>query len=216
MRSDRSLVRAIRSHWFLSAGFALIAFGCAASPRRGPIVESTSFLGELTSPSTIHAGVLFQDGGQSFAVPGGSLWVFGDTFRGHANAATKPTITDAVSNTVAFLPDAKRDFPPPLQYFTGPDGIAAAPLSFFDSEDPVKLRMWPAGGVTVDSRIYLYYSMIEVTDEPKTWNFHGLGPGLAVAQIPPSKISPAHTQWFLEIHGRGHLRFAARWIFILL
>jgi hypothetical protein len=160
--------------------------GCGAVA--GPVVTSTDFKGDIPGLKTTAAGILYQDGAQSIAVPGGSLWVFGDSFRGHTNPSTKPTITDSISNTIALLPEGNTHFPPELQYLTGPDGIATAPLSFFDNEDPKRLRMWPAGGVAVNGRVYLFYSMIEVGDAPGPWNFHGIGSGLAVAPKPLSKF----------------------------
>ncbi len=163
----------------------LAAVGCAPRAGPGPVVASTEFRGEIVSAWSDRAGVMFQDGGQPIAVPGGALWVFGDTFLGRrTDPATRRTITGAVSNTIAFLPDGSSEFPPALKYFVGPDGVAAAPLSFFPQEQPDKLRMWPLGGVAVGGRTYLFYSMIEVTDAPGPWNFRGLGSGLAVGQAP--------------------------------
>jgi hypothetical protein len=153
-----------------------------------PVVVSAEFLGEMTSRSSGEAGVLFQDGAQPVSMPGGTLWVFGDTFLGHRDPAGKPKITGAAPNTIAWLPAGVTDFPPPIRYFTGAGGIAAVPLTTLPNEDAKKLRIWPAGGVALGTRIYLFYSMIESLEGVGPWNFRGIGPGLAVADTPLSSF----------------------------
>ena len=111
---------------------------------------------------------------QAIAVPGGALWLFGDTF----------TTTGMVGTTVAFLPAAKTNLPPALEYFVNPNGVAENPLALFPGESAATNRMWPLGGVTVGARIYLFYSMIEQTPGPGPWNFRSLGGGLAVTEKP--------------------------------
>jgi len=138
------------------------------------------------------AGVLFQDGAQSIPVKGGALWTFGDTFIGKPQAGQPPQnsqITGSVWATIAWLPDGMTNLPPTLEYVTDTNGIAACPLKLFPEEDQKHVRLWPADGISLGSRLYLYYSMIETTDQPGPWNFHGIGSGLAVADLPVKQFT---------------------------
>ncbi len=170
-------------------GMVLMVVGCAMSRGQGPgpKVSGAEFRGEICCESGARAHVLFQDGGQSIAVPGGTLWVFGDTFMGtRPEPKEKPHFEGACYNTIALLPEGQHDFPPALQYLAGDDGIAVEAIELAKDQDREKFRIWPGGGVTVGGRIYLFYDMIEVTDGPPPWNFHSIGSGLAVADQPLS------------------------------
>jgi Domain of unknown function (DUF4185) len=174
---------------FLFCAITASVAGCSAHAPPGPSVTATELCGDIIAADGSRSGVLYHDGGQSIAVQGGTLWVFGDTFLGHrANPTTQPDSLGSVGTTIAFLPQEARTLPPDLRYFANSDGIATTPLALFADEDPKKFRMWPAGGVAVGGRTYLFYSMIESTDDPGPWNFRSVGSGLAVADQPLSKF----------------------------
>jgi len=174
--------------------------GCAAvSP---PRVRQVEFGRSIWAEGQRRAGVLFQDGAQSIPVDRGTLWTFGDTFIGKPQPGQlpqNPQITGSHWATVALLPAGSTNLPPALEYFTDTNGVAACPLELFPEEDPKHLRLWPAGGISVGSRIYLYYSMIETSDAPGPWNFHGIGAGLAVTDQP--------LQRFTRLRPGGQWRF---------
>ena len=158
--------------------------GCSSIP---PETSSVHFGGPIWQEGQRRAQIFFQDGGQSFAVPGGTLWTFGDTFFGQAAAGTVPTnkhLAGSVSATLAWLPAEKHSLPPTLSYLTGADGRARSPLTLFPEEDPKHLRLWPLDGISIGRKIYLFYAMVATTDAPGPWNFHGVGAGLAVAGGP--------------------------------
>ena len=163
---------------------ALVLAGCAADPLR---VNRAVFGGSIWGEGQRRAGVMFQDGAQSFPVAGGTLWSFGDTFLGKPVTGLPPAnkqITGANWTTLAWLSSDKKGLPPALVYYTGTNGMAACPLALLPGEDPKHRRLWPAGGISAGRHVYLYYSLIETTDAPGPWNFHGLGGGLAVADGP--------------------------------
>lgn len=162
---------------------ALIGNASAASFK----VELVEFGGPIWGESQRRAGILFQDGAQSIPLEGGALWTFGDTFIGKPQLGQppkNPQITGSVWATTAWLPAGKTNLPPALEYVTGTNGVAACPLELFPEEDHKHFRMWPADGIAIGSRLYLYYSMIETTDKGGPWGFRGVGSGLAVAESP--------------------------------
>lgn len=76
------------------------------------IVQSR-FLGSLWNESHAKASIVSQDGGQSFVVPGGAIWAFGDTFKGSRSADGTPYFEGgAVSCAIAFLAEKSRTYPP--------------------------------------------------------------------------------------------------------
>ncbi len=158
----------------LSAG--LFAGHCAEVPLR---IQHAEFGSSIFCESQQRAGVRFQDGAQAIAVPGGALWLFGDTF----------TTTGMVGTTIALLPALKTNLPPALEYYVNPNGVAENPLVLFPEESAATNRMWPLGGVTVGARIYLFYSLIEQTAGPGPWNFRSIGGGLAVADKPLQRFT---------------------------
>ena len=156
----------------------------------------------LVPSASAAAHVLFQDGAQSIPCPGGTLWLFGDTFLGEpdpTDSSTPPSkeshphFDGAAGATLAFLPAGHTD----LTYLTGPNSKAADPLSLFPGESPDQLRMWPLGGITVGGRIYVYYAMIQKTSDPSPWNFRdtGGGPPPPTSRSRPSAASPQNDNW---------------------
>jgi len=185
---------------FSIAVIALALTGCAASP---PRVARVEFGRSIWTEGQRRASVLFQDGGQSLPVAGGTLWAFGDTFYGATATNATPQLSQckgAQSTTIAFLPTGQTNLPPTLEYFTDSNGVVANPFEYLPDEDLKHHRIWPGTGVSIGSRIYLSYSVIVVTDEPGPWNFHGIGAGLAVAETPLGR--------FVRLRPDGQWRFS--------
>ena len=178
---------------------ALALTGCATAPLRVTRVE---FGGPIWSEGQRRAGVLFQDGAESIAVPGGTLWLFGDTFFGRPQPGQPPQrsqIKGAHGTTIAFLSGGQTNLPPALNYLVDAAGMATNPLSLFPDESSATYRMWPLGGIAIGGRVYLFYSMIEKIDGLAPWNFRGVSGGLAVAEKP--------------LHSYARLRPEGRWQF---
>ncbi len=142
------------------------------------IIERAEFLGTIAGPWTAQAEVLAQDGAGSFAVPGGSVWLFGDTFLGTRNASGEPVYNGGRSCTAALLASDATDFPPQLHYVVGEDGRASNPFSLFDDEPEERFRIWPGGAIAVGGRYYVFYDRVEITG-PGPWGFLPSGAGLA-------------------------------------
>jgi hypothetical protein len=183
-----------------SIAFIVLALaGCAASP---PRVARVEFGRSIWTEGQRRAGVLFQDGGVPVPVPGGTLWTFGDTFYGQPQPGQPPQssqIKGAQSATIAFLPAGRTNLPPALEYLTDSNGVVANPFEYLPDEDLKHHRIWPGNGISLDSRIYLSYCVIEVTDQPGPWNFHGIGAGLAVGETPLGR--------FVRLRPNGQWRF---------
>jgi hypothetical protein len=186
---------------------ALMLAGCATHPALR--VERVEFGPSIWSEGQRRAGVLFQDGAQAIPVAGGTLWLFGDTFFGQPQAGLppqNPQIKGATGTTIAFLPAGETNLPPALNYFTNQSGTVANPLTLFADEPPTN-RMWPAGGISIGPRNYLFYSMIETTTNASPWNFRGIGGGLAVASQP--------LQEFVRLRPDGQWKFPVEPIQVL-
>ena len=184
---------------FSVAVIALALAGCATSP---PRVARVEFGGSIWTEGQRRAGVLFQDGGAAVPVTRGTLWTFGDTFYGQPQPGQPPQLSQikgAQSATIAFLPAGQTNLPPALEYFADSNSVVTNPFEYFPDEDLKHHRIWPGTGISIGSRIYLYYSVIEVTDEPGPWNFHGIGSGLAVAETPLGR--------FVRLRPNGQWRF---------
>ncbi|HUA69001.1 MAG TPA: hypothetical protein VMA13_10695, partial [Candidatus Saccharimonadales bacterium] len=184
---------------FSLASIALALAGCSTPP---PPISQVEFGRSIWAESQRRAGVLFQDGGQSMPVAGGTLWAFGDTFCGPTATNALPELSQgkgAQSTTIAFLPAGQTNLPPMLEYYTGSNSMVANPFEYLPNEDLQHHRIWPEAGISVGGRIYLYYSVIEVTNAPGPWNFHSIGTGLAVAEKPLSR--------FVRLRPNGHWRF---------
>ncbi len=153
---------------------------CSVAMETAPQITAATFLPEIAGEGAREAHVLYQDGALATPVAGGTLWTFGDTFLGARQADGAPAYTGNRSNTMAFLPEGAREYPPRLHYLRGGDGVAAAPLALLAEEDAEKRRLWPLAGVQIGSRSYLYYGLIDVTG-PGPWGFRAAGTGLASA-----------------------------------
>jgi hypothetical protein len=138
----------------------------------------TNFLGSLWNESQAKARVVSQDGGESFTVPGGAVWAFGDTFKGSRAADGTPHFEGgAVSCSLAFLPEGARTYPPEFQYFVSSNGVVS-PFRYFPDESLKRNRIWPNGGIHLNGHNYLYYYLIEVYGNG-SFDFRITGSGLA-------------------------------------
>lgn len=148
-----------------------------------PAVTYT-FLGSAWNRGHAAAAIVAQDGGYSYSVPGGALWWFGDTFRGTRDAAGKAHFAGGgVSCAVARLDEANRAVPPVLDFLRGADGTVAQAIPFLDGESWDRHRIWPLGGVYVNGKSYIYYSLIELVNDGG-WGFRPAGSGLACSVQP--------------------------------
>ncbi len=168
----------------ISAGLGLLPMGCSTPPPPPASITGTEFKGSIWSQYQNNVSIASQDGGQSFAVPGGTLWTFGDTFLGTRDADGIPNFQGgSIFSSIAFLPESAKGFPPALHYKTGPDKVAVSPLSLLPEETPGTYLIWPHGGIYANGKSYLYYHIIQKTGSG-SWDFKGVGSGLAESKEP--------------------------------
>ena len=142
------------------------------------------FLGCVWSRSQARSSIVSQDGGFSYAVPGGTLWWFGDTFSGVRDKDGKPHFQDgAVSCSVAFQPDGEKNGIPVLTYLEKASGKVQQAIPFISGESWEKHRIWPLSGIYLGGRSFVYYSLIRLTGQ-EGWGFEGAGAGLACSKSP--------------------------------
>jgi len=199
---------------------AILVSGCYTSissrtPTDAPfeIVQSKS-LGSIWNESHAKASIISQDGGESFAVPGGAIWAFGDTFKGSRSADGVPHYAGgAESCTIAFLPTNSPPYPPALNYLVSTNG-AVSPFAYFPDEPRKRYRIWPLGGVYLKGQSYLYYSLIEIFGTG-SWDFRGVGSGLARSATPlgPYERLQPHGDWHFPIEPTQVLE-ADGWLYL--
>jgi len=165
-------------------------------------IVQTRFLGSLWNESHARASIVSQDGGESFVVPGGAIWAYGDTFKGSRSADGTPHFAGgAVSCSIAFLADNARSYPPAFNYLVSSHGVVVSPFEFLPDEKPTdRYRIWPLGGIHVNGQYYLFYSLIEIFGNG-SWDFRGVGSGLGRSQValgPYERLRP-HGDWRFPI-----------------
>lgn len=169
---------------FAAALGSLLVAGCSSPPPPPASVTGTEFKGSIRSERQNAVSIVSQDGGQSFAVPGGTLWTFGDTFLGKRDVDGQPHFQGGcLFSSIAFLPESDKTFPPALRYKTGPDGVAASPLALLPGETPGTDLIRPLGGICAGGKYFLYYRVIQ-KNEGNSWDFKGIGSGLAESDEP--------------------------------
>jgi hypothetical protein len=185
--------------------FGLISLAGRCSPASGSgnltsntlQIVKTRFLGSIWNQPQAKASIVSQDGGESFAVPGGTIWAFGDTFKGSRSADGTPHFAGgAVSCSIALLGQNEKSYPPALSYLVSSNRIVVSPFKFLPNEPAERFRIWPLGGITVKSNFYLFYYLIEITGKGQ-WDFHAVGSGLGRAQMalgPYERLQP-HGDW---------------------
>ena len=162
-------------------------------------VVHTNFFGSLWSESYARASIVSQDGGESFVVPGGAIWAFGDTFKGSRSADGKPHFAGgAFSPAIAFLADNAASYPPAFDFLVSSNG-GVATMDFLPNERPTdRYRIWPGAGIYLNGQYYLFYSLIEVFGNGQ-WDFRGVGSGLG-----RSKVALGHYE---RLQPHGNWRF---------
>jgi Domain of unknown function (DUF4185) len=190
--------------FFIMLGLAVVVSGCCSvsstGQGRGFEIVQTNFLGTLWNESQAKAKIISQDGGESFAVPGGAIWAFGDTFKGTRSADGVPHFEGgAVSCAIAFLGQYARRYPPALDYLVA-SNVVVSPFSYFTNEPPRDYRIWPGGGIYVNGQYYLFYSVINVFGSG-TWDFRSVGSGLGRSRMPLGAYER------LRPHGDWHYPF---------
>lgn len=182
----------------------VVMSGCSSDlateqPTNSPFtITRSKFLGSLWNEAHARAAIVSQDGGESFAVPGGAVWAFGDTFKGaRAGDGTPQFAGGAISCALAFLGEQARSYPPAFDYLVSSNGGAISPFAFLPEETPTeRYRIWPLGGIYANGRYYLFYTLIEVFGNGP-WDFRGLASGLGrstVALGPYERLRP-HGDW---------------------
>jgi hypothetical protein len=147
-------------------------------------VVNSNFLGEVWNQGHAMASIVSQDAGFSYSIPGGSLWCFGDTFRGSRDNTGSPHFSGgAVSCAVAQLGETSESLPPVLHFYAGKDSKVAQAIDFLPGESWDRYRIWPRSGIYVKGKSYLYYSLIEITGKGP-WDFKETGSGLAYSTQP--------------------------------
>lgn len=135
-------------------------------------------------------------------VPGGSIWAFGDTFKGSRSADGKPHFAGgAISCSIAFHGKHTQTYPPALRYLSSSSGIAISPFEILPDERPVsRHRICPLGGIYVHGQYYLFYSLIDLFGN-KIWDFRSVGSGLGRSKTALGSYE--------RLQPRGHWRFPA-------
>jgi len=186
---------------FIALGIVVLVSGCSTSTTVDKQtvgsfdIVHTHFFGSLWSESYARASIVSQDGGESFVVPGGAIWAFGDTFKGSRSADGKPHFAGgAFSPAIAFLTDNATSYPPAFNFLVSSNGGVSA-MDFLPNERPTdRYRIWPLGGIYVNGQCYLFYSVIEVFGNGQ-WDFRGVSTGLG-----RSKVALGHYER-LQPHG---------------
>lgn len=176
---------------FIALGLTAMLSVCAyaqsvGQPASGTFtIIHTNFLGSLWNAAHARASIVSQDGGESFRVPGGAIWAFGDTFRGARSARGTPHYAGgAFAPAIAFLADQASPYPPAFNFLTSSNGVGAPAIDFLPDERPAeRYRLWPLGGIYLNGQCYLYYSLIEVFGNG-AFDFRCVGSGLARSKVP--------------------------------
>lgn len=188
----------------LSVCITLSILGCShtAFKRNDSLnVHCVSFLGVVWDQGHAKASVISQDGGFSYNIPGGSLWWFGDTFKGSRDKNGNPHFAGgAVSCSVARMDETSNTLPPSLYYLTGQDGKVVQAIDFLPGESWDHHRIWPLSGIYANGKSYVYYSLIMLTGNGM-WDFKAVGSGLAYATQPFSihKRIQTPTGWHFPV-----------------
>ncbi len=145
---------------------------------------NTKYFGRLWNSGQASASIISQDGGSSNSVPGGTLWWFGDTFKGTRDETGKPIFSGkAVSCCTAFLREKDNPVPPVLNYLKGNDGSVEQAIQFLPDESWDHNRIWPLAGAYINGKSYIFYTLVEITGLGE-WDFKHTGSGLAYSTVP--------------------------------
>jgi hypothetical protein len=207
---------------FIALGLTALVSGCSPASTAekqtggGFEIVQTRFLGSLWNETHARTSIVSQDGGESFVVPGGAIWAFGDTFKGSRSADGTPHFAGgAISCAIAFLADDAKSYPPAFSFLVSSNGDAVSPFEFFPTEQPVdRYRIWPLGGIHANGQYYLFYSLIEVFGSGQ-WDFRGVGSGLGRSRMalgPYERLRP-HGGWRFPVEPTQVIE-ADGWIYL--
>lgn len=132
-------------------------------------------------------GITGADGATSTVLPSGdSLWIFGDTVEGPFKSIRGLDLTKLRSNTGAIVPkqDASRGIKN-FRFLSDESGLRPRQLvPFAADENPAVNRIWAIHGVTVASRVYLFYHRITLLKGVDVFvDFRLDGMGIARADV---------------------------------
>lgn len=157
-----------------------------------PHVRRVRHLGPVPAASTSDWSLVGQDGGQSIDLGGDVLFVFADTLlaaRGApADGRTLPWPLRRgegrfLANSAARAARGRlADELGRLRYYLGPDGWPCEVLCATPAEHLARVRFWPAHGLAVGDRVFLFYLGIEHRTPGAAWGFRNTGTGLSVLE----------------------------------
>jgi hypothetical protein len=128
--------------------------------------------------------LLGQDGGQTIDLGDEVLFTFADTLiqpvaeHGGGDLAGQVLLANCAARAqpgAGGLPRALAE----LRYLEDARGWPRQILAPTAEERRRRMRLWPAHGLAVDGRVYLFYLGIEFTNPSSDWGFRNLGAGLA-------------------------------------
>ena len=198
---------------FLLTGCAILSSNNAPVKKVFTITE-TKLYGTLWNESYNKYHIISQDGGSEFEVPGGSIWCFGDTFKGTRDKSGKPHFKGGgVNCSIAFLPNGSKPYPPNLQYLSSQNDVVS-PFSFLGKETAQKNSIWPLAGIHLNGKSYLYYTMIKKTGTG-SWDFQHTGDGLAVSNKSLSHYTRIikNDNWIFPVHPSAIIK-TTDWLYL--
>jgi hypothetical protein len=187
--------------FILLTGCSIFNFSNNAPVKKAFKITNTKLYGTLWNESYNKYHIISQDGGSEFKVPGGSIWCFGDTFKGTREKTGKPHFKDgAVNCSIAFQPNNSKPYPPNLKYLSDKNGVIS-PFNYIENENAKINSIWPLAGTYLNGKSYLYYTMIEKTGNG-SWDFKHVGDGLAVSNKPLAHYTRIikNDSWKFPVH----------------
>ncbi len=113
-------------------------------------VEHSRKLAMFWSDALESASINFQDGGNPVQYPGGTIWTFGDTF-----------LKDGFrTNSVFHIEDMNN-----MEYLIDSLGTAEVMIPLKAPENLEEHRIWPAGGIYLNQKMYVFYELIYLNEE---------------------------------------------------
>lgn len=187
------------------AAAALLVLLTAADASAGRDV-SIRHVGAMIDAQGNRAHIVGQDEAYSISLGKSVMWLYGDTFYGRRLPDGKPDVQGAVSNTAALSTDLNAadgiDMVPLVDAKDNPRAV----LPYAEGEDIEKLRLWPGHGIELGGKIFLYYSLIELTGKGE-WDFKHAGQGLSVGTDPSQGFTRLKWKDRFEFWSRAEPRF---------
>ncbi len=170
-----------------SLALVFIFHGCGTSSHTTPPPDSSKL--PLEFPYT--QGWMGADAAYSVPLGSGkSLWLFGDTFVGDANATNRNNAKAMVRNSIGI---SQCDASCTINYYWK-NQYTATPRSFFDTGSDA-LWYWPMDGFLENGVLYLAMSAMHTTDPNSAFGFDYSGTRLFIINNPTA----APDQWSVQI-----------------